>query len=181
MWGPAIVMVRVVSLSITCTSPKLSEIDVWLLGNSNRNPCFRICHQIRDQKYGSTLRHSGLDFTWQKLGSWPSEWISGNSHQSIHSTGTARFVVVYIVCIVVCIATLKEKENTRTGKTSLSRRGPAIVGASYRSVPSVTISCPFLSVGDQDPRLTQCSMVPQECSLQTASDLFSHFCTVKLR
>jgi len=38
MWRPAIVMVRVVRLSVCHTriSPKLSEIDIWLLGNSNR-------------------------------------------------------------------------------------------------------------------------------------------------
>jgi len=35
-------------------SPKLSEIDLWLLGNSNRNPGrLRICYQIRDRKYSS--------------------------------------------------------------------------------------------------------------------------------
>jgi len=42
--GPAIVIVRVVCPSVchTHTSPKLCEIDVWLLGNSNRNPGFPI-------------------------------------------------------------------------------------------------------------------------------------------
>jgi len=86
--GPAIVMVRVVRQSVCHTRvfPKLSEIDIWLLGN--RAFRFRICHQIRDQKYsyailgvsGSTL----LPFR-QKWAGWPSEcteWITGNSHQS---------------------------------------------------------------------------------------------------
>jgi len=46
---------------------------------------FRICHKIRNQKYRSTiLGVSGLALHpfRQKWGSWPSEWISGNSHQS---------------------------------------------------------------------------------------------------
>jgi len=59
MWRPAIVIVCTVHLSVCHMriSPKLSEIDVWLLGNSNRNPGsrFTICHQIRDRKYGSAI------------------------------------------------------------------------------------------------------------------------------
>jgi len=48
IWGPAIVMVRVVRLSVvlyvchTRMCPKLSEIDIWLLGNSNRKLGFPI-------------------------------------------------------------------------------------------------------------------------------------------
>jgi len=49
----------------------------------------------------------------QKWGSWSSEWISENSHQSRHSTGTASFTAY----IVVCTASLKEKENTTTMDT----------------------------------------------------------------
>jgi len=78
MWGPAIVMVRVVPPSICHTriSPKLSETDVWLLGNSNRNLSsrFRVCHRIRERKYGSAIlgvSGSALGQLTQKWGSWP--------------------------------------------------------------------------------------------------------------
>jgi len=59
MWGPAIVMVCIVWSSVCHTgiSPKLSEIDVWLLETQIRIRAsrFRICHQICDWKYGSTI------------------------------------------------------------------------------------------------------------------------------
>jgi len=59
------VAVCIVRLSVCHTqiSPKLSEIDVSLLGNLNRNPGFpiRICHQIHDRKYSfPILGVSGL-------------------------------------------------------------------------------------------------------------------------
>jgi len=41
IWGPAIVMVRVVRPSVCLSHSNISEtseIDVWLLGNSNRTP-----------------------------------------------------------------------------------------------------------------------------------------------
>jgi len=59
MWGPAIVMGRIVRLFVclsvchTRISPKLSEIDLWLLGNWASR--FRICHQIYDGKYSSAI------------------------------------------------------------------------------------------------------------------------------
>jgi len=45
------------SVCHTRISPKLSEIDAWLLGNSNRNPGFPIqnLYQSRDRKYGSAI------------------------------------------------------------------------------------------------------------------------------
>jgi len=60
MWGSAVAMVCVVRPFVchTWISPKLSEIDVWLLRTLNRNPgfpIFRSCHQIRDRKYGSVI------------------------------------------------------------------------------------------------------------------------------
>jgi len=121
-------MVRVARLSICDMrrSPKRRHMDLWLLGNSNWNLHFTIQNlpSICNRKYGSaTLDVSGLalnPFT-RKRGSWPSEWTSGNGHQSRHSTGTACFVM-YIVCIVVCTASLKEKENARTVKTSEESR-----------------------------------------------------------
>jgi len=77
----AIVMVRVVCLSVcrTQTSPNLDEIDVWLVGNSNKKQGFPIqnLHQIRDRKYGSViLSVSGLALCrlWQKWGTLVSEW-----------------------------------------------------------------------------------------------------------
>jgi len=44
MWGPAVVIVHVVHLSVCHTrmSPKLSETNLCLLGNSNRKPGFPI-------------------------------------------------------------------------------------------------------------------------------------------
>jgi len=49
---PAIVMVRVVRMSVchTRVSPKLSEIGVWLPGNSNKNPGFPIHDQPSDSR-----------------------------------------------------------------------------------------------------------------------------------
>jgi len=43
------------SVCHTWISPKQSEIDIWLLGNSNRNPGFPIQNLIRDLKYGSAI------------------------------------------------------------------------------------------------------------------------------
>jgi len=45
VWGPAIVMVTLSVHLCVChmqVSMKLSKINVWLLGNSNRNPGFPI-------------------------------------------------------------------------------------------------------------------------------------------
>jgi len=47
MSGPAVVILCVVRLSVTCEYLKLSEIDIWLLGNSNRKPGFPIQSAIR--------------------------------------------------------------------------------------------------------------------------------------
>jgi len=96
------------SVCHTRTSSKLSEIDAWLLENSNRNPGFAIQNLPSLRPFR------------QKWGSWLNE--CGNSHQSRHSTGTACFVV-YIVCIVVCTASLKEGEHNHNGHLG----GPAIV------------------------------------------------------
>jgi len=82
-----------------------------ILGIGIQASQFRVCRQIRDQKFSSAiLGVSGLVLHpfRQKWGSWPCEWVSGNSHQSRHLTGTACFVM-YIVCVVVCTASLKEK------------------------------------------------------------------------
>jgi len=78
-----------------------------------RSSRFRNCQEIRDRKYGSILDVSGLALRPFRQKWVVGEWISGNSHQSSHSTGTACFVV-YLVCIVVCTASLKEKKNTTT-------------------------------------------------------------------
>jgi len=55
MWGPAIVMVptcQSVRLSVCHIqiSPELSVIDVWLLGNSYRNPGFPIQNLPSDSR-----------------------------------------------------------------------------------------------------------------------------------
>jgi len=60
MWGPDIGTICVVRPSVCHTrmSLELSEIDVWSLGNSNRNrrpSWFRICHQIHNYKYASAI------------------------------------------------------------------------------------------------------------------------------
>jgi len=119
MWGSAILngprlSVRL-SVCHTRISPKLSEIDAWLLGNSNRNPGFPIQNLPSDSRSEVRFRHFGCFRVGNspiqtEVGSGPSEWISGNSHQSRHSTGTACFVVY----IVIHTASLKEKENTTT-------------------------------------------------------------------
>jgi len=100
MWGQTIAMVRACpSVCLSVCRSVTSEIDVWLLLKTrigNRASRFKICHQIRDPKYGSAiLGASGLALCpfGQEYVSWPSEWIIGNSHQSRHSTGTACFVV----------------------------------------------------------------------------------------
>jgi len=80
---------------------------------------FRICYQICDQKYGSSiLCISGLALRpfRQKWGNWPSEWISGNSHQSRHSACLFRHV--HRVHRHMHSFT-ERKENIRTGKSSL--------------------------------------------------------------
>jgi len=61
MWGPAIVMVRVVRLSVCLSVTReyiRSEVDVWtLLGNSNRNPGFPIQNLPSDSQSEVRFRH----------------------------------------------------------------------------------------------------------------------------
>jgi len=79
--GPAIVMVCFVRLSVWLWHANISETK--RIGN--RASRFRICHQIRDRKYGSAiLGVSGLALRpfRQKWAGWASEWISGNDYQS---------------------------------------------------------------------------------------------------
>jgi len=92
--------------------PKLSEIDVWLLGNSNRNPGFPIQNLPSYSRSEVRFRHFGclrvgISPIQSEMCGWPSEWISESSHQSRHSTAS---FVVYLVCIVLC--TLGEKNTT---------------------------------------------------------------------
>jgi len=94
MWGPAIAMVRVVRLSVglchTRISPKLSEIDQRLLQETrieNRASRFRICHQIRDRKYGSAILYVPCrHFVCCDRNAWGtrcSEWRNGHRHLSV--------------------------------------------------------------------------------------------------
>jgi len=87
MWGPAIVMVRAcmtVCMSVclsdchTRIAPKLSEIDVWLLGISNRN---QGCHQIRDRKYGSAI----LGVSGLALRQFRQKWAVGPVNGSVRT------------------------------------------------------------------------------------------------
>jgi len=59
MWGPATVMVRNVRLSVCHTRiyPILSEIDVWLLGNSTRKSGFPIQNMPSDSRSEARFRH----------------------------------------------------------------------------------------------------------------------------
>jgi len=69
------------SVCHTRISPKLSEIDVWLLENSNRNlgfPIQNLPSEVRFGHFGCFL--VGTSSIQTEMGSWPSEWISGNSH-----------------------------------------------------------------------------------------------------
>jgi len=62
MWGPAIAMVRIVRPSVCHTRISLkliSEIDVWLLGNSNRNAGFPIQNLPSDSRSEVRFRHFG--------------------------------------------------------------------------------------------------------------------------
>jgi len=61
MWGPAIVMVRVVRPSVCHMQifPKLSGIDLWLLGNSNRNQGFPIPNLPSDSRREVRFRYFG--------------------------------------------------------------------------------------------------------------------------
>jgi len=91
MYGPAIVMVRIVRLSVCCMriSPKLSKIDLWLLLNVNRNLGFPIQNLPSDLRSEVQFCHFGCF----QVGTSPiqtemgrlvfdcSDWISGNSHQ----------------------------------------------------------------------------------------------------
>jgi len=58
MW-PAIVMVHIVCLSVCHMriSVKLSEIDVWLLGNTKRNPCSLIQNLPLDLRLKVLFHH----------------------------------------------------------------------------------------------------------------------------
>jgi len=84
-------------------------IDVWLLGYSDRNVGLPVQNEIRDLMYGSAI----LGVFWLALHPFRQKqaWIGGNSHRSRHSTGT----VCFVVCIIVCMASLKEKEKTTLG------------------------------------------------------------------
>jgi len=63
MWGPAMVVVHVVHLSVCLSvchmqiSQKLSEIDLWLLGNLNRSPGFSIQCLLSDSRSQVRFRH----------------------------------------------------------------------------------------------------------------------------
>jgi len=61
MWWPAIVVVCVVRLSVChmWISAKVSEIDVWLLGNTNRNLGFPIQNLPSDLRSDVQFRHFG--------------------------------------------------------------------------------------------------------------------------
>jgi len=69
MWGPAVVMIHDVCLSVhsfVCPSVchvqislKLSEIDVWLLRNWNRKPGFPIQNLPSDSRLEELFRHFG--------------------------------------------------------------------------------------------------------------------------
>jgi len=117
MLGPAIVMVHAClfvrsSVCLSCPYIFETEIDVWLLGNSNRNPGFPVQNLPSDSRSEVRFCHFGCfrvgtSPIQTEIGSWPSEWISGNSHQSRHSTGT--------VCFVMCTASLKAKNTTTLG------------------------------------------------------------------
>jgi len=69
MWGPAVVVVCVVCLSVCHThiSPKLSEIDVWLLGNSNKKPGF----PVENLPSGSWLEVQFCQFGCFRVGTSP--------------------------------------------------------------------------------------------------------------
>jgi len=93
IWGPAIVMVRAcpsVRLSVCLSHANIYETKrdrLWLLGNSNRKIrtlWFRICHQIRYRHF-RCFQVGNLPIQTE-MGSWPSEWIGGNSQQSRQSS-----------------------------------------------------------------------------------------------
>jgi len=91
MWGPAIVMVSVVCLSVCLSHANISETkqSVWLLGNSNRKPDFPIQNLPSDLRSEVRFRHFGCFRVGTlpiqtEMGQWASEcseWINGNSHQ----------------------------------------------------------------------------------------------------
>jgi len=92
MWGLAIVMVHVVCLSVchACISLKLSEIDVWLLGNSNMNVGFPIQNlpsyswlKVRFHHFGCF--QVGTSPIKTEMGVRFSEWCSGNRHLTVIS------------------------------------------------------------------------------------------------
>jgi len=109
-------------------SPKLSEIDILLLGHSNRKLGFPIQKLSSDSRSEVRFCHFGcfwvgtlrIQAEMGRLASECSEWISANSHQSRHSNGTACFVV----CIVICTASLTEKEHTTTLGTMAGQLPP---------------------------------------------------------
>jgi len=85
MWQPAMVMVHIVRhMQI---SPKLSETDLWLLWNANRNLGFPIQNLPSDSQSEVRFHHFGCfrvstSPIQKKWAEWASEWISGSSHQS---------------------------------------------------------------------------------------------------
>jgi len=100
MWGLAIVVVHACLSHANISRTKWDRCMVtrkveWESG-------------LPDSESSIRFRHFGCF----RVGTLPIQTEMG-SHQSRHSTGTACFVV-YIECIVVYTASLKEKENTTT-------------------------------------------------------------------
>jgi len=57
MWGPAIVMIRIIRL--TRISTELGETDVWLLGNSNWNRGFLVQNLPSNSRLEVRFQHFG--------------------------------------------------------------------------------------------------------------------------
>jgi len=121
------------------TCPKLSKTDVWLLRIWASR--FRICHQIRDRKYGSAIWDiSGLALRpfRQKWGSWPSEWIgktptSPDTRLALHVSSCASLYAQFIE---------RKGQHNHTGH----RGGPVIVTShSGRFLLSID-GCQFVSL-----------------------------------
>jgi len=97
-------------------SPKLSEIDLWLIENANRNLGFPIQNLPTNSRSEVRLRHFGV--LWlalhpfrQKWTGWSSDcgyWISGNSHQSAPHwapwRASYRHVPSWTIpCLIICL------------------------------------------------------------------------------
>jgi len=90
MHGPAIVMVRVVCLSLCVSHANVFEtkMDIWLLGNSNRNLGFPIQDLSSDLRAKVRFRHFGcfrvgtspIVTNMDNYG--PCQWVIGHRHRS---------------------------------------------------------------------------------------------------